>query len=104
MICLNYQTHDLVDIPGYHFISNRTYKTGGRTGLYLQNNFQYKLVQDCSLSNSDAIGSLLKFLTHMGRTSLLELYTDLQIKISWSPWMNLIEYSQKFLRRASTAI
>jgi len=38
---LNEQTSKLVDIPGYHFISNpRKHKTGVGTALYLQDNYE----------------------------------------------------------------
>lgn len=56
---LNDQTFDLVNLPGYCFISNhRSGKTGGGVGLYLQDYFQYKLLQDCTISNPDVIESL----------------------------------------------
>ena len=50
---------DLVNLPGYCFISNhRSGKTGGGVGLYLQDYLQYKLLQDCTISNPDVIESL----------------------------------------------
>ena len=56
---LNDQTFDLVNVPGYCFISNhRSGKTGGGVGLYLQDHLQYKLLQDCTISNPDVIESM----------------------------------------------
>ena len=56
---LNDQTFDLINLPGYCFISNhRSGKTGGGVGLYLQDYLQYKLLQDCTISNPDVIESL----------------------------------------------
>ena len=41
---LNYFTSDLVNMPGYSFVSNhRKSKIGGGTDLYLENNLQYKI-------------------------------------------------------------
>jgi hypothetical protein len=43
---LNDETADLVNFSGYNLISNhRLSKVGGGVGLYLQNHFQYKLIQ-----------------------------------------------------------
>ena len=40
---LNDTTQDLVNLPGYSFLSNhRTTKPGGGVGLYLQNDFDIK--------------------------------------------------------------
>ena len=56
---LNDKTCDLVNIPGYDFISNhRAYKTGGGVGIYLQDCLQYKLLKNCTISNPEAIESL----------------------------------------------
>jgi hypothetical protein len=56
---LNDETSDLVNFSGYNFISNhRLSKVGGRVGLYLQNHFQYKLIQECTISNPEVIESL----------------------------------------------
>ena len=50
---------DQVNIPGYNFISNhRATKSGGGTGLYLQDNLDYKICSDCNVSNADVIESL----------------------------------------------
>ena len=55
----NHQTFDLVNFPGYCFISNhRSGKTGGGVSLYLQDYLQYKFLQDCTISNPDVIESL----------------------------------------------
>ena len=49
----------MVNLPGYNFISNhRRGKTGGGVGLYLGDYFQYKLIQDCNISNPEVIESL----------------------------------------------
>jgi hypothetical protein len=56
---LNDETSDLVNFSGYNFISNhRLSKVGGGVGLYLQNHFQYKLIQECTISNPEVIESL----------------------------------------------
>ncbi len=76
---LSDDTHDLVNLPGYNFISNqRLNKTGGGVGLYLSDHFQYKLIHDCIISDPEIIESLFVEIpiTLMGRTSLLGLYTD----------------------------
>jgi hypothetical protein len=56
---LNDLTSDQVNIPGYNFVSNhRKSKTGGGTGIYLQNCLEYKLHPECSFSDPDVIESL----------------------------------------------
>ena len=56
---LNDLTSDLVNIPGYSFVSNhRKSKPGGGTSLYLKNNLQYKICFECTYSNPDVIESL----------------------------------------------
>ena len=41
-------TAELVNITGHNFVSNhRKSKTGGGVGIYLQNDFQYKLLNEC---------------------------------------------------------
>ena len=53
------ETSDLVNFSGYNVISNhRLSKVGGGVGLYLQNHFQYKLIQECTISNPEVIESL----------------------------------------------
>ena len=53
---LNDHTFDQVNIPGYKFVSNhRRTKSGDGTGLYLQDNFDYKLCSDCKYSSPDVI-------------------------------------------------
>ena len=50
---------DEVEIPGYKFISShRVNKSGGGTGIYLQEHFEYSLPSDCNHSDPDAIESL----------------------------------------------
>ena len=45
-------TAELVNITGYSFISNhRKSKTGGGVGIYLHNDLQYKLRNECKLSD-----------------------------------------------------
>ena len=52
-------TAELVDITGYNFVSNhRKSKTGGGIGIYLQNDLQYKLLDECKLSDPETIESL----------------------------------------------
>ena len=51
---LNDLSANQVKIPGYLFISNhRSGKTGGGTGLYLQNSLEYKIRSDCNYSDPD---------------------------------------------------
>ena len=62
---LNDQTIDLIKISGYDFISNHcTSKTGGGVGIYLQDCLQYKLIQNCTISNPEAIESLFIEILH----------------------------------------
>ena len=45
-------TAELVNIIGYSFVSNhRKSKTGGEVGIYLHNDLQYKLLNECKLSD-----------------------------------------------------
>jgi hypothetical protein len=69
---LNDKTCDLVNIPGYDFISNhRTYKTGGGVRIYLQYCLQYKLLKNCTISNPEAIDLCFsKFLILLGKILL----------------------------------
>ena len=56
---LNDTTQDLVNLPGYSFLSNhRTTKPGGGVGLYLQNDFEYKVLPESNFSDPDVIESL----------------------------------------------
>ena len=75
-------TAELVNITGYNFVSNhRKSKTGGGRGIYLLNDLQYKLLNECKLSDPKAIESLLVEITvPHGKTSLLDLCIDRQIK------------------------
>ena len=58
-IWLNDQTFEIVKIPGYDFVSDhRKHKSGGGTGLYLQENFEYKIRSDCIISDPDRMESL----------------------------------------------
>ena len=53
-------TTDSVDISGFRFLSNhRTNKNCGGTGLYLQDDLEYKLRPDCNYSDPEVIESLL---------------------------------------------
>ena len=57
-------TAELVNITGHNFISNhRKSKTGGGVGIYLQNDFQYKLLNECKLSDPEKIESLFVEIT-----------------------------------------
>ena len=57
-------TAELVNITGYSFISNhRKSKTGGGVGIYLHNDLQYKLRNECKLSDPDIIESLFVEIT-----------------------------------------
>jgi len=52
-------TVDLVNIPGYNFISNhRISKRGGGVGLYLQDLLEYKILKNLNYSISDVIETL----------------------------------------------
>ena len=57
-------TAELVNITGYNFVSNlRKSKTGGGVGIYLQNDLQYKLLNECKLSDPETIESLFVEIT-----------------------------------------
>ena len=57
-------TAELVNITGYNFVSNhRKSKTGGGVGIYLQNDLQYKLLNECKLSDPKTIESLFVEIT-----------------------------------------
>ena len=57
--CLSDLTTDSVDISGFKFLSNHcTNKNCGGTGLYLQDNLEYKLHPDCNYSDPEVIESL----------------------------------------------
>ena len=57
-------TAELVNITGYSFISNhRKSKTGGGVGIYLHNDLQYKLLNECKLSDPEVIESLFVEIT-----------------------------------------
>ena len=52
-------TAELVNITGCNFVSNhRKSKSGGGVGIYLQNDLEYKLLEECKFSDSDVIESL----------------------------------------------
>jgi hypothetical protein len=69
---LNDNTHDLVNLPGYDFISNhRQNKVGGGVGLYIRESFRYELIHDCKISNPEVIESLfVEILNPNGKTLL----------------------------------
>ena len=49
---LNESTSDLVNIPDYNFVSvHRTHKSCGGVGLYLRNQFEFKVRQDLNSSS-----------------------------------------------------
>ena len=55
---------ELFNITGYNFVSNhRKSKTGGGVGIYLQNDLQYKLHNECKLSDPETIESLFVEIT-----------------------------------------
>ena len=57
-------TAELVNITGHNFVSNhRKSKTGGGVDIYLQNDFQYKLLNECKLSDPEKIESLFVEIT-----------------------------------------
>ena len=57
-------TAELVNITGYNFVSNhRKSKTGGGVGIYLQDDLQYKLLNECKLSDPETIESLFVEIT-----------------------------------------
>ena len=57
-------TAELVNITGYNFVSNhRKSKTGGGVGIYLQNDLQYKLPNECKLSDRETVESLFVEIT-----------------------------------------
>ena len=61
---LNDATSELVNITGYNFVSNhRKSKTGGGVGIYLKNDLEYKLREECNFSDSEVIESLFLEIT-----------------------------------------
>ena len=57
-------TAELVNITGYNFVSkHRKSKTGGGVGIYLQNDLQYKLLNECKVSDPETIESLFVEIT-----------------------------------------
>ena len=57
-------TAELVNITGHNFVSNhRKSKTGGGVDICLQNDFQYKLLNECKLSDPEEIESLFVEIT-----------------------------------------
>ena len=56
---LNDATLDLVNLPGYNFLSNhRTAKSRGGVGLYLQSGFEYQVLSESNFSDPNLIESL----------------------------------------------
>ena len=54
--CFTYSTSELVHNTGYNFVSNhRKPKIGGGVGIYLQNDIEYKILQECKFSASEVI-------------------------------------------------
>ena len=80
---LNDQTSDTVNIPGYYFISNhRKHKTVGGVGIYLRSAFQYKLLQDCTISNPEVIESLfVEICNPFGKNTIVGTVYDHLIKM-----------------------
>ena len=65
-------TLDQVNFPGFNFISNhRQGKTGGGVGLYLSDHFQFKLIQDCKISNPEVIESLFVEISNAHRKNII---------------------------------
>ena len=57
-------TAELINITGYNFVSNhRKFKTGGGVGIYLQNDLQYKLLNECKLADPETIESSIVEIT-----------------------------------------
>ena len=58
-------TCDQVNIPDYKFVSNdRAGKSAGGTGLYLQENADFKILTECNHSNPDVFESLFVEITN----------------------------------------
>jgi hypothetical protein len=70
---LNANGNNQVDLPGYDLISNHSInKAGGGSGLYLQDNFQYKLIGNCTVSNPEVIESLfVEIINPNGKNSIV---------------------------------
>ena len=87
---LNDETPDLVNFSGKNLISNhRLNKVGGGVGLYLQSHFQYKLIQDCTISNPQVIESLfLKIANPNGKNIIVGT-------IYRAPNQNLISFMEE---------
>ena len=57
-------TAKLVNIAGYNFVSNHgKSKTGGGVGIYLQDDLQYKILNECKLSDPETIEYLFVEIT-----------------------------------------
>ena len=57
-------TAKLVNITGYNFVSNHgKSKTGGGVGIYLQDDLQYKILNECKLSDPETIEYLFVEIT-----------------------------------------
>ena len=65
-------TAELVNITGSNFVSNHhESKTGGAVGIYLQNDLQYKLLNECKLSDPETIESLFVEITVPHRNNII---------------------------------
>ena len=99
-------TAELVNITGYNFVSNhRKSKTGGGVGIYLQNDLQYKLLNECKLSDRETIESLFVEITvpHL-KISFLDLSINRQIK-TWPCFQtNLTTFFLVFLRTTNNVM
>ena len=52
-------TSELVNITGYNFVSNhRKSKIGGGVGIYLQNDIEYKILNECKFTDPEVIESI----------------------------------------------
>ena len=72
-----------VDIGGYNFVHNRrTNKAGGGVGLYLKSEFEYKIRVDLTFDDTWCAWNRcsLKLVGPRGKTLLLEIFINLQIK------------------------
>ena len=69
---LNDATSELVNITGYNFASNhRKSKTGGGVGIYLKNDLEHKLREECNFSDSEVIESLFLEITVPHRKNII---------------------------------
>ena len=89
---LQNDSHD-VDMIGYKFIhKNRPDRSGGGVGLYLSNNFDFKMRDDMCGSDAGVMESLfIESLSQMGKILLLELFIDRRTRMLMLLYLNIVK-------------